>query len=231
MNITADSVKQLRERTGAGMMECKKALVETQGDLDAAAELMRKSGLAKADKKAARVAAEGTVAVERDGNSAVLVEINSETDFVARSDEFLAFARQVARTALEKAPADVAALLSLQHGATTLEEQRRALIAKIGENISVRRFVRVTAPGALGTYIHGGRIGSLVALKGGDEALAKDLAMHVAAANPAYIDASAVPAAVLDKEREISGRADQGREEAAGDHRQDGRGPAAQVSG
>ena len=210
MNITADSVKQLRERTGAGMMECKKALVETQGDLDAAAELMRKSGLAKADKKAARVAAEGTVAVERDGNSAVLVEINSETDFVARSDEFLAFARQVARTALEKAPGDLPALLSLQHGATTLEEQRRALIAKIGENISVRRFVRVTAPGALGTYIHGGRIGSLVALKGGDEALAKDLAMHVAAANPAYIDANAVPAAVLDKEREILAAQSQG---------------------
>ena len=203
MNITADSVKQLRERTGAGMMECKKALVETQGNLDAAAELMRKSGLAKADKKAARVAAEGTVAVERDGNSAVLVEINSETDFVARSEEFLAFARDVARTALEKAPADVPALLSQQHGATTLEDQRRALIAKIGENISVRRFVRVTAPGALGTYIHGGRIGSLVALKGGDEALAKDLAMHVAAVNPAYIDANGVPAAVLDKEREI----------------------------
>ena len=203
MNITADSVKQLRERTGAGMMECKKALVETQGDLDAAAELMRKSGLAKADKKAARVAAEGTVAVERDGNSAVLVEINSETDFVARSDEFLAFARQVARTALDKAPGDLAALLAQQHGAGTLEDQRRALIAKIGENISVRRFVRITAPGALGTYIHGGRIGSLVALKGGDEALAKDLAMHVAAVNPAYIDSSGVPAAVLDKEREI----------------------------
>ncbi|MGB6310439.1 MAG: translation elongation factor Ts [Steroidobacteraceae bacterium] len=203
MNITADTVKQLRERTGAGMMECKKALVETQGDLDAAAELMRKSGLAKADKKAARVAAEGTVAVERDGNSAVLVEVNSETDFVARSEEFLAFARSVAQAALQKAPADTNALLSQQHGATTLEEQRRALIAKIGENISVRRFVRVTAPGALGTYIHGGRIGSLVALQGGDEALAKDLAMHVAAANPAYIDANGVPAAVLDKEREI----------------------------
>jgi elongation factor Ts len=203
MNITADSVKQLRERTGAGMMECKKALVETQGNLDAAAELMRKTGLAKADKKATRVAAEGTVAVERDGNSAVLVEINSETDFVARSDEFLAFARDVARAALEKAPADLNALLALRHGAASLDDQRRALVAKIGENISVRRFVRVTAPGALGTYIHGGRIGSLVALQGGDEALAKDLAMHVAAANPAYIDANGVPAAVLDKEREI----------------------------
>jgi elongation factor Ts len=203
MNITADTVKQLRERTGAGMMECKKALVETQGDLDAAAELMRKTGLAKADKKAARVAAEGTVAVERAGNSAVLVEINSETDFVARSDEFSSFARDVARAALEKAPSDLNALLSQRHGAATLEDRRRALIAKIGENISVRRFVRVTAPGALGTYIHGGRIGSLVALKGGDEALARDLAMHVAAANPAYIDADGVPAAVLDKEREI----------------------------
>jgi elongation factor Ts len=203
MNITADTVKQLRERTGAGMMECKKALVETQGNLDAAAELMRKTGLAKADKKAARGGAEGTVAVERSGSSAVLVEINCETDFVARGEEFLAFARDVARVALEKAPADVSALLAQANGASTLDEQRRTLIAKIGENISVRRFVRVTAPGALGTYIHGGRIGSLVALTGGDEALAKDLAMHVAAVNPAYIDSSGVPAAVLDKEREI----------------------------
>jgi elongation factor Ts len=203
MNITADTVKQLRERTGAGMMECKKALVETQGNLDAAAELMRKSGLAKADKKAARVAAEGTVAVERAGHSAVLVEVNCETDFVARSDEFSSFARDVARTALEKAPSDLNALLALAHGASSLEDQRRALIAKIGENISVRRFVRVTAPGTLGTYVHGGRIGTLVALKGGDEALGRDLAMHVAAANPAYIDANGVPAAVLDKEREI----------------------------
>jgi elongation factor Ts len=203
MNITADTVKQLRERTGAGMMECKKALVETQGNLDAAAELMRKSGLAKADKKAARVAAEGAVAVERAGHSAVLVEVNCETDFVARSDEFSNFARDVARTALEKAPSDLNALLALAHGASTLEDQRRALIAKIGENISVRRFVRVTAPGTLGTYVHGGRIGALVALKGGDETLGRDLAMHVAATNPAYIDANGVPAAVLDKEREI----------------------------
>ena len=142
MNITADTVKQLRERTGAGMMECKKALVETKGDLDAAAELMRKTGLAKADKKAARGGAEGTVAVERSGSSAVLVEINSETDFVARGEEFLAFARDVARVALEKAPADVSALLAQANGASTLDEQRRTLIAKIGENISVRRFAR-----------------------------------------------------------------------------------------
>src|SRR5258705_1190911 len=203
MNITADTVKQLRERTGAGMMECKRALVETRGDLDAAAELMRKTGLAKADKKATRVAAEGTVAVERAGNSAVLVEVNCETDFVARSDEFLAFVRVLARAALDEAPPDLNALLALSAGAATLEDQRRALIAKIGENISVRRFVRVTAPGVLGTYIHGGRRASLVALKGGDEALARDLAMHVVAANPAYIDSDGVPAAVLGKEREI----------------------------
>jgi elongation factor Ts len=203
MNITADTVKQLRERTGAGMMECKKALVETKGDLDAAAELMRKSGLAKADKKAARVAAEGTVAAERTGNSAVLVEVNCETDFVARSEEFQAYAREVARAALAQGPADLAALMQLKHGASALEDQRRALIAKIGENITVRRFVRVVSPGPLGSYIHGSRIGSLVALQGGDESLARDLAMHVAAINPQYIDAGAVPAAVLDKEREI----------------------------
>ncbi|HWX81731.1 MAG TPA: translation elongation factor Ts [Steroidobacteraceae bacterium] len=204
MNITADSVKQLRERTGAGMMECKRALVETQGDLDAAAELMRKSGLSKADKKATRVAAEGSVAIERSQSNAVLVEVNCETDFVARSDEFQAFARDVARAALSQAPANLEALLALpQGGGSSLEERRRVLIAKIGENISVRRFVRVTSPGPLGTYAHGSRIGSLVALQGGDEALAKDLAMHVAASNPAYIDIADVPAATLDQERAI----------------------------
>jgi elongation factor Ts len=203
MNITADTVKQLRERTGAGMMECKKALVETKGDLDAAAELMRKSGLAKADKKAARVAAEGTIAVHRSGASAAMIEVNCETDFVARSDEFQAFARDMARAALEHPAPSVEALVQLTVGGATLEERRRALIAKIGENIAVRRFVRVSAPGALGDYLHGTRIGSLVSLEGGNEALARDLAMHVAAINPAYVDASAVPAEILDKEREI----------------------------
>jgi elongation factor Ts len=203
MNITAESVKQLRERTGAGMMECKKALVETKGDLDAAAELMRKTGLAKADKKAARVAAEGTVAIERSGQNAVLVEVNCETDFVSRSDEFQAFAKDVAQAALAGAPADLEALLKLKVGGSSLDERRRALIAKIGENIAVRRFVRVTSPGPIGTYIHGARIGSVVALQGGDDALARDIAMHVAAINPAYIDAADVPAEMLNKEREI----------------------------
>jgi elongation factor Ts len=148
MNITADAVKQLRERTGAGMMECKKALVETQGDLDAAAELMRKSGLAKADKKAARVAAEGTVAIERSGSDAALVEVNCETDFVARSDEFQAFAKAVAAAALKAAPSSLEDLLKLSHEGSTLDELRRALVAKIGENMAVRRFLALifTAP-------------------------------------------------------------------------------------
>jgi elongation factor Ts len=203
MNISADSVKQLRERTGAGFMECKKALVETKGDLDAAAELMRKTGLAKADKKATRIAAEGTVVVERAGNNAVLVEINCETDFVARGDDFQGFAKDLAQVALSKAPANLEALLGESSGGTTLDEKRRALIAKIGENISVRRFVRMSSPGPLGTYIHGSRIGAMVALEGGDDTLARDLAMHVAAANPPYIDASEVPQDVLNKEREI----------------------------
>jgi len=204
MNISAETVKQLRERTGAGMMECKRALVETQGDLDKAAELMRKSGLAKADKKATRIAAEGTLALERDGLTAVLVELNCETDFVARGDEFQGFARELAQAALRQAPATVEALLALGGPGGSFEERRRALIAKIGENITVRRFARVAAPTAIGCYVHpGARIGALVALEGGDEPLALDLAMHVAAVNPAYLDAQHVPQEVLEKEREI----------------------------
>ncbi len=201
--ITAEAVKQLRERTGAGMMECKRALVETNGDLDAAAELMRKTGLAKADKKAARVAAEGAVVSERSGSNAVLLEVNCETDFVALGDEFTHFTRDLAAAALAGAPATVEALLALPSGSTTFEERRRALVAKVGENVSVRRFTRVSAPTALGAYLHGRRIGALVALEGGDEPLARDLAMHVAAVNPAFIDAHGVPPAVLDKERGI----------------------------
>lgn len=207
MNITAEAVKQLRERTGAGMMECKKALVESNGDLEAAAEVMRKTGLAKADKKATRIAAEGAIvaATSTDGHTAVLVEVNCETDFVAREADFSAFARDVADAALSAAPADLAALMaSPGPDGVVLDERRRALIAKIGENISVRRFLRIaTADGTLGVYLHGSRIGSIVALKGGDVALARDLAMHVAAINPRHLDASAVPAEELAKEREI----------------------------
>ena len=206
MNITADSVKQLRERTGAGMMECKKALVEASGDLDAAAEIMRKSGLAKADKKAARVAAEGRIAFagSADGKSGVLVEINCETDFVAREGDFVAFADAVAAAALKSGATGVEAVLGAKGAdGATLEERRRGLIAKIGENITVRRLARITAPGVLGSYLHGTRIGAVVALEGGDAALAKDLAMHVAAINPQYVDSSQVSPEHLAKEREI----------------------------
>ncbi|HTL20147.1 MAG TPA: translation elongation factor Ts [Steroidobacteraceae bacterium] len=206
MNITADAVKQLRERTGAGMMECKKALVETKGDLDAAAELMRKQGLAKADKKATRVAAEGVVALARAGDSpvAALVEVNCETDFVAREQDFRAFTQAVADCALARRPTDLAALAAapLVSG-ESVEERRRNLIAKIGENISVRRFAVLSSPGHLGAYVHGTRIGAMVALEGGTGSLAYDLAMHVAASNPRYVSAAQVPAEVVAKEREI----------------------------
>ncbi|HEV8019488.1 MAG TPA: translation elongation factor Ts [Steroidobacteraceae bacterium] len=206
MNITAEAVKQLRERTGAGMMECKKALVETKGDLDAAAELMRRQGLAKADKKAARIAAEGVVVIARsgDGRVAAMVEVNCETDFVAREQEFRAFAQAVAECALAHRPATLAALTEARLASgESVEERRRALIAKIGENISVRRFVVLGSPEHLGAYVHGTRIGALVALKGGQASLAYDLAMHVAASNPRYLTHAQVPEDVVAKERAI----------------------------
>ena len=206
MNITADAVKQLRERTGAGMMECKKALVEAKGDLDAAAELMRKQGHAKADKKAARLATEGVVVVVRsaDERTAAMVEINCETDFVAREQGFRAFAQAVAECALTSQPASLAPLgESKLPSGESIEERRRALVAKIGENISVRRFAVLTSPEHLGAYVHGTRIGALVALRGGAASLAYDLAMHVAASNPRYLTQAQVPADVMAKEREI----------------------------
>jgi len=206
VTITAETVKTLRERTGAGMMECKKALVETGGDLDAAAEIMRKSGLAKADKKAGRIAAEGTIATAlgSDGRSAVLVEVNCETDFVARQPEFQGFAAGVARAALAASAtsSEAVAALKLDDGAT-VDDMRRQLVAKIGEKIDVRRAGKLTAPDRIGAYVHGTRIGTLVALRGGDEVLARELAMHVAAVNPQYVKPSDVPAEVVAKEREI----------------------------
>ena len=206
MNITADTVKQLRERTGAGMMECKRALVETKGDLDAAAELMRKQGLAKADKKAARIAAEGVVVIEKaaDNRTGAMAEINCETDFVAREQDFRGFAQAVAAKALATGPGSLDAVLAAKlDSGETVEERRRALIAKIGENISVRRSVVLSSEGNLGAYVHGTRIGALVAVKGGDPTLAHDLAMHVAASNPKYRTMADVPAEVVAKEREI----------------------------
>ncbi len=207
MAITASMVKELRERTGAGMMECKKALVETNGDLDAAVEHLRKSGQAKADKKAGRTAAEGRIVIRQDdpGRTAVLLEVNCETDFVAKDENFTAFAEAVADRILKDRPADVEALLALpiDDSGKSIEEARKELVAKIGENIGVRRFAVVEADGPLGLYLHGQRIGVAVALEGGDEALARDLAMHVAASRPLCISADELPAEVLEKEREI----------------------------
>jgi elongation factor Ts len=204
MSITASMVKELRERTGAGMMECKKALVETDGDLDAAAEFLRKSGQAKADKKASRVAADGRVVIAQDGGKAVIAEINSETDFVAKDENFVAFAEEVAALALATGTTDVVAIASekLADG-QTVEEARTALIQKVGENIGVRRIASVSADGVLASYSHGARIGVVIALDGGDEGLAKDVAMHVAAMNPQYVSEADVPAETLESERRI----------------------------
>ncbi|MCC8552347.1 translation elongation factor Ts [Xanthomonas hortorum] len=204
MEITASLVKELRERTGAGMMECKKALVENAGDIDAAAEWLRKSGLAKADKKADRVAAEGRIATAQAGGKAVLVEINSETDFVAKDENFLAFTETVATAALNSDAADAEALKSVKlPSGETIEERRAAVIAKVGENLQVRRLVRIDSANNVAAYVHGGRIGVLVELKGGDIELARGIAMHIAAMNPPHVKASDVPAEFVAKEKEI----------------------------
>ena len=210
MQITASMVKELRERTGAGMMECKKALVGTDGDIEAAVEEMRKTGLAAADKKSGRVAAEGliAIAVGDERRSAAMVEVNCETDFVAKEPAFKEFAEQIALRVLEAEPADTQALADLLlEGEQTIEERRRELIARIGENMNVRRFVRVeSAEGLLGTYSHGGRIGVIVDASGAGGALeeaGKDIAMHVAASRPLCVAETDVPAEVLEKERAI----------------------------
>jgi len=209
MAISAQLVKDLRERTGSGMMECKKALVETDGDIEAAIELMRKRGLAKADKKADRVAAEGAVvaAVSDDRTSGAMVEINSETDFVANGDDFKAFANAVARRVFEESPDDLDALHALPleaGGAKDINTARQELVAKVGENIQVRRFVRyANTGGVIGDYLHGSRIGVLVELEGGDEQLARDVCMHIAASRPMCVAPEDVPADTVQKEREI----------------------------
>lgn len=206
MAISAALVKELRERTGAGMMECKKALTATDGDIDAAADNMRREGLAKADKKAGRVAAEGRIAtaLSDDRTAAVLLEVNCETDFVGKNDDFVQFAEQAAQCALSEAPADVNALAELEVDGESLDAKRRALIAKLGENITIRRFRRIEAgDGRLDVYMHGVRIGSAVAVRGGEDTLARDLAMHVAATAPAHLSAEDVPQERRDSEKEL----------------------------
>ena len=204
MSISASMVKELRERTGAGMMECKKALVETDGDMEQAIEALRKSGQAKADKKSSRIAADGRIAVAVDGNKAAIAEINSETDFVAKDEIFVGFTDAVAGAALTSSVEDVDALLAMTlPDGRTVEAARTDLVTKVGENISVRRFARVEATDHLGNYTHGARIGALVSMSGGNAELARDVAMHIAATNPVCVDEDGVPADALERERRI----------------------------
>ena len=205
MKITASMVKELRERTGAGMMECKKALAEADGDMETAIENMRVSGLAKADKKSGRIAAEGIIAIKASDSDAAILEINSETDFVAKADDFLNFADTLADTVLssDAGTTDELAEIALPSG-QTVDESRQALVGKIGENIQIRRFERLSKSGrVVSHYLHGTKIGVLIALEGGDEALAKNIAMHIAASHPVCISEDGVPAELLEKEKAI----------------------------
>lgn len=204
MSITASMVKELRDRTGAGMMECKKSLVEVNGDIDAAIELLRTSGQAKAEKKASRVAADGRVAIKNNTSEAVIIEINSETDFVAKDENFINFSDSAANLLLEKDVESIEQLSELVlSDSKTVEEARTELISKVGENISIRRFNKISDSVNLGIYSHGSRIGSIVSLSGGSENLAKDIAMHIAASNPICIDVNGVPSDLIEREKRI----------------------------
>lgn len=207
MAISAAMVKELRERSGAGMMECKKALVETDGDIEAAIELMRKSGQAKADKKAGRVAAEGLISVKvtADAKAVAIAEVNCETDFVTKESDFMAFVDNVGARVLSDNPDSVEALsaMAVTDGGKTIDETRQELISKIGENMTVRRFERFDAAGSISSYKHGVRIAVIVDLENGDDELGKDIAMHIAASRPSCISEADVDQALLDKEREI----------------------------
>lgn len=209
MSVTASLVKELRERTGSGMMECKKALVEVDGDIDAAIELMRKSGLAKADMKSGRIAAEGGVfiSISDDQKTGFMLEVNSETDFVAIGDEFITFANTVMQQLVKHKPADIAAVMELpfsDNSDKTIETARQEIVVKIGENILLRRLhVLTSETGVVGWYRHGSRIGVLVDGEGASESLLKDVAMHVAALNPETVTAAGVAQQTIDKEREI----------------------------
>lgn len=201
--ITADAVKKLREQTGTGMMECKKALTESNGDFEKAVDLLRQKGLAAAAKKADRIAAEGVIALHVAGTTGVLVEVNSETDFVAKNEEFRKFTKDLAGLVAARDPIDIETLLNLPLGSDTVEAKRQGLIQKIGENLSVRRFVRYGTDGNIASYLHGTRIGVIVDYDGGDEQLGKDLAMQIAASNPLYLSREAVPAENIERERAI----------------------------
>lgn len=203
MAITAALVKELRERTGAGMMDCKKALEETNGDIEAAIELMRKSGQAKAAKKAGRIAAEGVILTKAEGNVGTLVELNCETDFVARDDNFLGFGEKVINAAFAGKLNDVEELKAADIDGASVETTRENLVAKIGENMNVRRVTTIVAGDLVETYVHGGRIGVAVAITSGNSELAKDIAMHVAASSPQFVKPEDVSAEVVEQERRI----------------------------
>jgi len=207
MSITAAMVKELRERTGSGMMECKKNLVEANGDMDLAIDNMRKAGLAKADKKSGRIAAEGLIGIKAsdDGKTVAMVEINSETDFVVKSEDFLGFVKEITDALLDSSIENNEQLLemTLANG-ETVETSRRALVAKVGENITVRRFEKyVDVDGGAACYLHGGKIAVIVELANKDSELGKDIAMHIAAANPAYVSADQVEDSIIQKEKDI----------------------------
>lgn len=202
-DISASTVKELRERTGLGMMECKKALVETNGDIETAIDNLRKSGQAKAAKKAGNIAAEGAIIAAGNGASAIILEVNSQTDFVAKDENFTAFANAVAKAALAARETDVAKIAALTMDGQTVEEARVALVQKVGENIQIRR-AKLVEGAIMATYIHGIKIGVVVAMEGGNEELARDIAMHIAAARPEAISSTDVSPAIVAKEREIA---------------------------
>jgi elongation factor Ts len=201
--ISANAVKELREKTGVGMMEAKKALEEAAGDFEKAVDILRKKGLSAAAKKAGRVAAEGIIASSATAGAGVIIEVNSETDFVAKNEEFQKFVKNLADLVREQKPADVSALSQIAIGTETIETRRQALVQKIGENLSIRRFERYETDGKLAIYLHGTRIGVMVDFTGGDEQLGKDIAMHIAAANPSYLSRESVPADAIQRERAI----------------------------
>ncbi len=204
--ITASMVKELRERTDAPMMDCKKALSEADGDMARAEEILRVRFGNKASKAAGRVAAEGTVGVSisADGKTGAMIEVNSETDFCAKNDDFLAYVRELASVVEKSNPANIESVAALSMNGSTAEDVRTQLVGKIGENITPRRFVRLAAQGKLASYVHGSKIGVIVDVVGGDDVLAKDIAMHIAAAKPKSLDASGVDAALIEAERRVA---------------------------
>jgi len=205
VDITASMVKELRERSGAGMMECKRALEVVKGDIDLAIEHLRKTGMIKAEKKAGRIAAEGRIALVQAGTESILIEINSETDFVAKDDSFLKFVDAVSAAALDFSGDDIEGLKTVKMAdGSTLDETRNTLITKVGENVQLRRMLRLSSTGIVGGYLHGGKIGVLVELEGGDLDLARGIAMHIAALNPPFLGVEQVPAEVVAREKDIA---------------------------